>query len=339
MKKSGWTWRGLSLAGLLGLAACGGGGGGYSNAPSNGNVGGVEPQAAIGVKIGKPYAIGDQMFTPRYDRYYDQVGVASWYGPGFHGKRTANGEVYDSNDMTCAHTTLPMPSLVKITNLDTNQTALVRVNDRGPFHGGRIVDLSRAAAEKLGVVAAGTARVRVQYLPEETEQYLASKGLNMPGAEVLNARNGLSIRPVESFTTQPREVAEATLPPPAAIGVKESYLRPPSPTPVQSEENQAQTVAMLQSPPPEPASEVVQLVQSPAPADAASPPSPPPPCGTRHAGHHYPGLQTSQIHSAERRIDLCFQCQLGCAGRLFFRQEQCPAHHAEAIQRRPAEHA
>jgi peptidoglycan lytic transglycosylase len=95
---------------------------------------------------------------------YDQEGVASWYGPGFHGKRTSSGEPYDQNAMTAAHTILPLPTYVEVTNLENGRKVVVRVNDRGPFHGGRIIDLSYVAAMKLGIVQAGTARVRVRAL-------------------------------------------------------------------------------------------------------------------------------------------------------------------------------
>jgi len=90
---------------------------------------------------------------------WTQRGVASWYGPGFHGKTTANGETYDMDAMTAAHKELPFGTIVEVKNLDNGKTARVRINDRGPFVGGRIIDLSRAAARKLGVIGPGTARV------------------------------------------------------------------------------------------------------------------------------------------------------------------------------------
>jgi len=95
---------------------------------------------------------------------YEEEGIASWYGPGFHGRRTSSGETYDQYAMTAAHTVLPLPTYVEVTNLDNGRTVVVKVNDRGPFHGGRIIDLSYAAAIKLGVVGPGTARVRVRAL-------------------------------------------------------------------------------------------------------------------------------------------------------------------------------
>ncbi len=95
---------------------------------------------------------------------YDQVGIASWYGPGFHGKRTANGEIYDMYAMTAAHKTLPFNAIVKVVDLDTGRWVIVRINDRGPFVPGRIIDLSYAAAKELGIVEKGIARVGLKVL-------------------------------------------------------------------------------------------------------------------------------------------------------------------------------
>lgn len=132
------------------------------------------------IKIGKPYRIGWKKYYPKYDPNYDEVGIASWYGPNFHGKMTANGETYNQWAMTAAHPTLPMPSLVRVTNVETQQSVVVRVNDRGPFAEDRVIDLSRAAAEALGTHAKGIAKVRVEYLPEETERYIAKLQLKKP---------------------------------------------------------------------------------------------------------------------------------------------------------------
>ena len=117
-------------------------------------------------KIGKPYAIKGVTYVPRHEPHYDRVGIASWYGKDFHGRLTANGEVYDMNALTAAHPTLPLPSFVRVTNTLTGRSVVVRVNDRGPFARGRIIDLSNRAARELGFERRGTARVRVQYLRE-----------------------------------------------------------------------------------------------------------------------------------------------------------------------------
>ena len=122
------------------------------------------------VKLGKPYMVGGVVYVPRHQPDYDEEGEASWYGPGFHGGKTANGEKYDKYDFTAAHTTLPLPSVVKVTNLKNNKSVYVRVNDRGPFASGRIIDLSKAAAEQIDMVRYGVVKVRVQYMPEASER-------------------------------------------------------------------------------------------------------------------------------------------------------------------------
>lgn len=115
-------------------------------------------------KVGNPYQIGGIWYYPHEDEKYDSTGIASWYGPQFHGKSTANGEVFDQNALTAAHPTLPMPVLARVTNLENGKSIIVRINDRGPFAAGREIDLSKHAAELLGFMTKGTAKVRVQYV-------------------------------------------------------------------------------------------------------------------------------------------------------------------------------
>ena len=124
-------------------------------------------------KIGKPYQVNGVWYYPKADYRYSETGIASWYGPGFHGKRTANGEVYDENGLTAAHKTLPMPSMVRVTNLENGRSIQVRVNDRGPFEAGRVIDMTRRGAQLLGFIQQGTARVRVDIMPEESQQLAA----------------------------------------------------------------------------------------------------------------------------------------------------------------------
>ncbi len=119
-------------------------------------------------KIGNPYQIKGIWYHPKVDYGYNRTGIASWYGPGFHGKKTANGELYDQNALTAAHKTLPMPSLVQVTNLENGRSLRLRINDRGPYAYGRIIDLSRRGAQLLGFHRQGTARVRVQVLESES---------------------------------------------------------------------------------------------------------------------------------------------------------------------------
>lgn len=171
-------------------------------------------------KVGKPYQVAGVWYYPREDEGYDETGIASWYGPGFHGKRTANGEIFDENRVSAAHPTLPMPTLARVTNLENGKSIIVRVNDRGPFAHGRIIDLSRKSAELLGFLNQGTAKVRVEYLGaaplrvgEATEIYESKPGLEVvplaatpekdrqivaaPQGKVLAVPAGVAVAPAE----------------------------------------------------------------------------------------------------------------------------------------------
>lgn len=120
-----------------------------------------------GYKVGDPYQVFGVWYYPAEDPDYEEVGVASWYGREFHGRRTANGTIFDMNGLSAAHRTLPMPSLVRVTNLANGRSLVLTVNDRGPFARGRIIDVSRRAAQLLGFFAVGTAKVRVQAVRAE----------------------------------------------------------------------------------------------------------------------------------------------------------------------------
>lgn len=130
-------------------------------------------------KIGNEYSVKGKTYKPEQVTRYNKVGVASWYGSrdGFHGKKTANGDTYNKHLLTAAHKTLPLPSLVKVTNLHNNKSLIVMVNDRGPFVDGREIDVSEKAASILGFRNQGTAKVRVQYLHSDTQQFLGKLGL------------------------------------------------------------------------------------------------------------------------------------------------------------------
>jgi peptidoglycan lytic transglycosylase len=133
---------------------------------------------------GSAYQVDGVWYQPREDPTYDRVGTASWYGELFHGRRTANGEIYDMDRLSAASPTLPMPVYARVTNLENRRSIIVRVNDRGPYRSDRIIDLSRRSAEALGFRERGTARVRVQYLARAPlngddsyeRRYLASQG-------------------------------------------------------------------------------------------------------------------------------------------------------------------
>ena len=123
------------------------------------------PRGGGSFLTGRPYVIGGRTYVPRQDANgYAVVGVASWYGDAFHGRRTANGEIFDKRSVSAAHPTLPLPSYVRVTNLKNNRSMVVRVNDRGPYHGGRVMDVSQRVAEALEFRGEGTARIKVEYL-------------------------------------------------------------------------------------------------------------------------------------------------------------------------------
>lgn len=129
-------------------------------------------------KIGKPYKVNGKTYSPREHNSYNEIGTASWYGDFFNGKRTANGEIFNSREITAAHKTLPLPSIVRVTNLENGKMIMARVNDRGPFSHNRLIDLSRESAKLLGFKEKGTAKVKVELLPNETKRLLQQLNLN-----------------------------------------------------------------------------------------------------------------------------------------------------------------
>ena len=126
-------------------------------------------------KIGNPYIIKGVRYVPKLDLNYDKTGIASWYGKQFHGKRTANGEIYNMNALTAAHKTLPMPTYVQVINLENGRSLVVRVNDRGPFVNNRIIDMSKRGAQLLGFEKQGIAKVRVKVIGDTTESFISKK--------------------------------------------------------------------------------------------------------------------------------------------------------------------
>lgn len=114
--------------------------------------------------VGKKYKIAGKWYYPKHEPNYKKTGLASWYGPTFHGRKTANGEIFDRNALTAAHTTMPLPSYARVTNTANGRSMIVRVNDRGPFHGNRIIDLSERVANMLGTKDKGVGKVKVEYV-------------------------------------------------------------------------------------------------------------------------------------------------------------------------------
>jgi len=151
----------VAFSAPLALAACS-----TMNLPDAPKTIGAPIEAKPHYKIGAPYKIDGQWYTPKVDERYEEVGVASWYGDDFHGKLTANGEVFNKRRLSAAHKTLPLPTLAEVENLENGRRVIVRINDRGPFVDDRVIDLSHGAADELGFTARGLARVRVRYVGE-----------------------------------------------------------------------------------------------------------------------------------------------------------------------------
>src|SRR5476649_1525770 len=137
---------------------------GVSSSPRVVAFGEPVPKGGGTYRVGKPYTVGGRVYVPEEDAEYREEGLASWYGDDFHGRLTANGEVFDMASMTAAHPTLPMPCYARVTNLSNGKSLIVRVNDRGPYHGNRLIDVSNKAAELLEFKSSGVARVRVEYV-------------------------------------------------------------------------------------------------------------------------------------------------------------------------------
>jgi rare lipoprotein A len=163
-------------------------------------------------KTGEPYQVGGIWYVPHEQPHYDETGIASWYGDAFQMKATANGEIFDMNQFSAAHTTLPLPSMVEVTNLDNGRKLTVRVNDRGPFVGNRIIDLSHAAARELGYDRAGLAHVRVRYVGPAP---LAGPeaGVRMASAGPLTPKYPIALQPPATTPTAPPVYAAAPQPP------------------------------------------------------------------------------------------------------------------------------
>ncbi len=189
-------------------------------------------------QVGKPYKVRGRWYYPREEPGYSRSGKASWYGSAFHGRLTANGEVYDMTHLTAAHPTMPLPSYARVTNLANGSSVIVRVNDRGPYAHGRIIDLSQKAAEMLDYTRSGVAEVRVDYvgrapLHGADDQYLlasyqpagsAVPPLPQPSSDVMIAMNGTT--PVTAATPAALAVSMteqgAVTPQPQPAGLRES---------------------------------------------------------------------------------------------------------------------
>ena len=167
-------------------------------------------------KIGKPYKVAGKTYRPARDDDYDRVGLASWYGPNFHGKATANGEVFNKNDLTAAHKTLPLPSIVSVENLENGKRVVVRVNDRGPFVDDRLIDLSEAAARRLGFHSKGLAKVRVKYLRQAS----------LPGERSNHRRSArVASKSVLDVPAPAKKKSQTSKPKPSVVSIKPKVVK------------------------------------------------------------------------------------------------------------------
>lgn len=177
-------------------------------------------------KVGKPYQIYGVWYYPKLETDYDETGIASWYGPGFHGRRTANGALFDENKVSAAHKTLQIPSIVRVTNLENGRSIKVLVNDRGPYAHGRVIDLSRRAAQLLDIERKGTARVRVQILDDESRQVAALAQGKGGGNTIPDAAPTEQVA-VETLSGQQNNATANPSPP-----VAQTQVAAPAPAPV-----------------------------------------------------------------------------------------------------------
>jgi rare lipoprotein A len=190
----------IVLGGLL-LAGCG-------STPSEP----VKPGVGY-YKLGNPYQIDGRWYYPSYDPSYAAVGIASWYGYPFHGRATANGELFDRDKPSAAHPTLPLPSIVRVTNLANQRQVELRVNDRGPFVGDRIIDLSQAAARALGFEPDGTTEVRVEFVALAD----ALGTPPQPGVQVAAGQGGIATQPVPAAALQSSDMVAPPAVPAVAL--------------------------------------------------------------------------------------------------------------------------
>ncbi|WP_269385291.1 septal ring lytic transglycosylase RlpA family protein [Hoeflea alexandrii] len=187
--------------------------------------------------VGKPYRVRGKWYTPKEEPGYDKAGLASWYGPNFHGRLTANGEIYDQFHLSAAHPTFPLPSYARVTNKKNGNSVIVRVNDRGPFAHGRIIDLSNQAATLLDMKHEGVAAVRVEYVGrapvegDDTRYLMASYrpgGSNSPAGGVIATGVMMAMNAVDSALPGVSS-AQAGVAPPAALGAATATAFQPAP--------------------------------------------------------------------------------------------------------------
>jgi rare lipoprotein A len=243
----------LALVAALGfvLAAC------SSSGPhvSDGHGAGYH-RGQPSYKVGSAYQINGKWYTPHVDYGYDETGLASWYGEAFDGQATANGEIFNLNELSAAHKTLPLPSVVEVTNLRNGRSMQLRVNDRGPYVDGRIIDVSRRAAQLLGFEMAGTTPVRVRILKEESIQVAEAAKRGQTGNVMLAAATTAATPPPTRPAPPPPPLMTSPPPQPIAAAPPPDMRDMPSPAmremppPAMRETPERPPVAMAAAPPP-----------------------------------------------------------------------------------------
>src|ERR1700741_110868 len=187
---------------------------GVSSSPRVVAFGEPVPKGGGTYRVGKPYVVAGRVYVPEENVNYRQEGLASWYGDDFHGRLTANGEIYDMTSLSAAHPTLPMPCYARVTNLANGKSLIVRVNDRGPYHGNRVMDVSNKAAELLEFKSNGVARVRVEYVARAPLEGSDDRQL------MATLRTGVSAPPPSPRPLAPaRAVVLGPAPPPSTVRI------------------------------------------------------------------------------------------------------------------------
>jgi rare lipoprotein A len=223
------------------------------------------PKGGGSYRVGKPYNINGRTYVPAENPSYRAEGVASWYGRDFHGRLTANGEVYDMHSLSAAHTTLPLPSYVRVTNLDNRRSIIVRVNDRGPYHRNRVIDLSIGTAKALDFYSRGLARVRVEYVGpaplqgSDDEMLIATLRDGSPAP----APSKVMVAAAKPFIANLDDGKDARLPPARPFTLSSASTRVVPSAGEAASSNRSNTRSLVRS-----ASAADPLAESPPPADA-----------------------------------------------------------------------
>jgi rare lipoprotein A len=275
----GRSWGGIArvgalAVGCLALAHCSGPFVSKEYSPRVVEEGEPVPKGGGAYKLGKPYNVNGRTYVPAENPQYRAEGIASWYGRDFHGRLTANGEVYDMHSISAAHTTLPMPCYARVTNLNNGRSIIVRVNDRGPYHRDRVIDLSIGTAKALDFYHRGVARVRVEYVgraPIEGSDDIMLMATLREGSPA-PAPSKVMVAAAKPFIPKPDDEAKAPVPaaPERSYALASASSRPAKPVSL-SEIAGADRAKTKPAPRPAYASAVAPEPQSPPPASAPAP--------------------------------------------------------------------